>query len=146
MAIWVEPQALFLLVLMAHLISTPVTEKQMWEQFIVLGKQNGTKMDTSSAPEVVNRAKTLVFPGNPSKRKFLLQLGSVPVLSRYWWYLNSGSCLVFVQCSLQVCIPEPGSLLAVYKGKRENIKDLTLSRFPDQNQWERRREETLLKY
>lgn len=45
--------------------------------------------------------------------------------------------LISVQCLLHVCTPEPCSLLAVYKDKRENSQVLTLPRFPDQN-WEGR--------
>lgn len=61
------------LVLMSHLIYTPVTENQMWEHFIVLGKQNETKMDTS-VPEVVNRANSCVS-WQSKQEKILIAVG-----------------------------------------------------------------------
>lgn len=74
MGIWVEPKALLLLVPMSHLISTPVTENQIWEQFYCVGEAKwNTKMDTS-VPEAVNRAKSCVS-WHSKQEKILIAVG-----------------------------------------------------------------------
>lgn len=120
----------------------PVSENQTREDFYCVGKAKWKK-DWYFSPWLMSQHTCLLSVkarGNSCSAGFWSNLLHILLV------FGSGVCLVSVQCLLQVCTPELCSLLTVYKEKRENIQVLTLSRFPDQNQWERRGERTLLKY